>query len=91
MAWKARSRLLEGVWRRQITVTGYLYREDREETPMRIGMEQDLIEEFDREFTHAIAVAAQAQFGRGDLREALRQVDQFGKRRLRMNRKMSEF
>lgn len=52
---------------------------------MKIGMEEDPVEAFDREQERAIAAAVQAQFGNGDLREALRKVDHLAKRRLEMN------
>ncbi len=58
---------------------------DQKELPMRIGMEQDPVEELDREQERAIAAAVQAQIGHGDLREALRLVDRLAERRLQMN------
>lgn len=59
------------------------------ELPMKIGMENDPVEEFDREQERAIAAAVQAQFGNGDLGEALRRVDRLAKRRLEMNGQLS--
>ncbi|WP_423605692.1 hypothetical protein [Sphingomonas sp. MS122] len=59
------------------------------ELPMKIGMENDPVEDFDREQERAIAAAVQAQFGKGDLREALRRVDRLAERRLEMNGKLS--
>ena len=59
------------------------------EDPVRIGMEGDPDEAFDREQKCAIAAAVQAQFGKGDLREALRRVDRLAERRLEMNGKLS--
>lgn len=56
---------------------------------MKIGMENDPVENFDREQESAIAAAVQAQFGKGDLREALRRVDRLAERRLEMNEKIS--
>jgi hypothetical protein len=59
------------------------------ELPMKIGMENDPVENFEREQERAIAAAVQAQFGKGDLREALRRVDRLAERRLEMNEKIS--
>lgn len=59
------------------------------ELAVRIGMENDPIEDFDREHERVIAAAVQAQFGKGDLREALRRVDRLAERRLEMNGKLS--
>lgn len=56
---------------------------------MRIGMENDSAEDFDREQKRVIAAAVQAQFGKGDLREALRRVDRLAERRLEINGKLS--
>ncbi|MGN7998026.1 hypothetical protein [Sphingomonas sp. 22176] len=61
----------------------------KKELPMKIGMENDPVENFDREQERAIAAAVQAQFGKGDLREALRRVDRLAERRLEMNEKIS--
>ena len=54
---------------------------------MKIGMEPDPVEDFDREMERAIAAMVQAQVGRGgNVDEALRRVDRLSEQRLRMNR-----
>lgn len=53
---------------------------------MKIGMEQDPIEELDREEERAIAAAVRARFGQGDLRAALSEVDRLAKNRIQMHR-----
>lgn len=52
-------------------------------------MEGDPDEAFDGEQKRAIAAAVQAQFGKGDLREALRRIDRLAERRLEMNGRLS--
>ena len=56
---------------------------------VKIGMENDPIEEFDREQERAVAAAVRAQFGHGDLGEALRKVDRLAERRLKMHHGVS--
>lgn len=57
---------------------------------MKIGMEPDPVEDFDREMERAVAAMVQAQFGRGgNVDEALRHVDRLAERRLRMNHEAS--
>jgi hypothetical protein len=52
---------------------------------MKIGNEQDPIEQLDREEERAIAAAVKARFnGRGDATAALREVDRLAVRRLAM-------
>ncbi|WP_176473177.1 hypothetical protein [Sphingomonas lenta] len=61
-----------------------------EEPAMKIGMEPDPVEDFDREMERAIAAMVQAQVGRGgSVDEALRRVDRLAEQRLRMNREAS--
>ena len=52
---------------------------------MKIGMEDDPIEALDREQERAIAKAVKAQFGQGDLKAALREVDRLSQVRLNMH------
>ena len=52
---------------------------------MKIGMELDPIEEFDRQVERAIAAAVKARFRQGDVDAALREVDRLTKQRLEMN------
>lgn len=56
---------------------------------MKIGMEHDPSEDFDREQERAIADAVRAQFGEGDLGEAVRQVNRLAERRLSINNQVS--
>lgn len=57
---------------------------------MKIGMEQDLIEELDRKEERAIAAAVKAQFGQGgNLDAALREVDRLSAVRLSMHAQVS--
>ncbi|MEH3045700.1 hypothetical protein [Sphingomonas adhaesiva] len=52
-------------------------------------MEQDPIEDLDREEERAIAAAVQARFGQGDLQAALREVDRLAAMRLRMHERVT--
>lgn len=94
LAWVRKARgcqadisIIRGMGGAALACTGWILYERRgeKELPMKIGMEPDPVEEFDREQERAIAAAVRAQFGHGDLREALRQVDRLAERRLKMN------
>lgn len=57
---------------------------------MKIGMEQDLIEDLDRKEERAIAAAVKARFGQGgNLDAALREVDRLSAVRLSMHARVS--
>lgn len=49
---------------------------------MKIGMENDPIEDLDREEERAIAVVVQARFRSGDVRAALQEVERVARRRI---------
>ena len=56
---------------------------------MKIGMELDPVEEFDRQLERAVAAAVKAKFRHGDVEAALREVDRLTKQRLAMNAGMT--
>ncbi len=51
---------------------------------MKIVIEQDPVEELDREEERAIAAVVRARFGKGDLRDALRTMETVTSKRLRL-------
>ncbi|WP_150131750.1 hypothetical protein [Sphingomonas carotinifaciens] len=56
---------------------------------MKIGMEQDPIEDLDREEERVIAAAVHARFSGGDLKAALREFDRLAVTRMAMHRKVT--
>lgn len=56
---------------------------------MKIGTQQDLIEELDRDQERAIAAAVKARFRHGDVGAALREVDRLTARRLELQSQLT--